>query len=252
MIGEKQKTNEEGFVNVSTKVPLNVSNLLNILARMRGMEVYEILQLLVTGFISYAKAEQSVPEEFRRLYESLKFEAAWNNAYNFASLSAQNDIAQLVMVLQQPGHRGFGLAMINKPFMSEATMTRSVPDILDRVLQLALGENDYRRMQHMNKELECPSSIDSIRAMLDAQELMNIAESDREELPGYGDRHEYGRVIEYGKRTRQVKHRTPDSLAESGQQRIKFSFEDREQSDNEAGAPPKEGFNGWEPFGVEP
>ena len=44
MIGE-QKTKDEGYVSVATKVPAHVAELLTILARMRGMEVYELLQL---------------------------------------------------------------------------------------------------------------------------------------------------------------------------------------------------------------
>lgn len=227
-----QKNKDDGYVNVSTKVPPNVADLLNILAQMRGMEVYELLQLLVHGFISYAKAEHTVPDEFRHLYESLKFDAAWNKAYNFCSPTAQQDIAQMILILQQPGRKGFGMAMIDKPFMSEATMTRSIPAIYERVSELALGTNDYIRLRRMNIAKGTKSELETVRTMLDEQEQIDIEASDREELPAMGDRAENSRPYVYGQRTRQTKRRTPDSEA-NRQQRIVFTDDDCETAEQE-------------------
>ena len=248
-----QKNKDDGYVNVSTKVPPNVADLLNILAQMRGMEVYELLQLLVHGFISYAKAEQTVPDEFRHLYESLKFDAAWVKAYNFCSPTAQQDIAQMILILQQPGRKGFGMTMIDKPFMSEATMTRSVPAIYERMSELSLGTNDYIRLRRMNIALGTQSELETVRTMLDAQEIANIEAADREELPTMGDRAENNRPYIYGQRTRQTKRRTPDGEA-NRQQRIVFTDEDRQLADSEAGHDSGEDMEkemGFKPFGQE-
>ena len=231
MIGE-QKTKDEGYVSVATKVPAHVAELLTILARMRGMEVYELLQLLVNGFISYAKAENSVPEEFRHLYESLKFDVAWNQAFNFASPTATSEIAQMVLVLQQPGKKGFGLMMIDKPFIDEATSTLSIPLIAGRVLELSLGTDDFKRLRGMVAAHESSDPLDMIRLMLDAQEIIDIDESNRRELPGHGEHHDYGRVIEYGNKAKRIHHRTPDSIAQ--QQTIQWTDDDREIADYEA------------------
>lgn len=236
MIGE-QKNREDGYVMVGCKVPPHVAELMNILADMRGMRVYELIQLLINGFISYAKAETSVPDEFRHLYESLKMDSAWNHAYNFASPTAQQDIAQLVLILQQPGRKGFGMAKIDKPFMSDARMTISEPDIVERVLELAMGFRDYTYLRQMVTYHNATSSLDMIRKMLAAQVILDIEDSNRNELPGMGNYHDFGRAIEYGQRTRQKKHRTPDSLANS-QQKIIFDDYDREVADYEA--------KGWE------
>ena len=232
MIGE-QKTKEEGYVSIATKVPAHVAELLTILARMRGMEVYELLQLLVNGFISYAKAETSVPDEFRHLYESLKFDVAWNQAFNFASPTAASEIAQMVLVLQQPGKKGFGLMMIDKPFIDEATSTLSIPLIVGRMLELSLGIDDFKRLRGMVAAHQSTDPLDMIRLMLDDQEVIDIEESNRRELPGHGEHHDYGRVIEYGNKAKRKPHRTPDSVANS-QQKIIFDDYDREVSDYEA------------------
>ena len=229
MIGN-QKNKDEGFVVVATKVPPYISDLLSILAKMRGMEVYDLLQLLIHGFISYAKADMNVPDEFRHLYESLKFDVAWNNAYNFASRSAQNDIAQMVLVLQQPGRSGFGMTMITKPFMDDAKMTTSVTAIVERILELALGTKDYKRLRFINEDLNTFDPIGTIRAMIAAQEIVKIEESDAQEMPGVGNYHDFGKAIAYGQRTRQTKTRTPDTMV-SRQQRIIFDEDDATTTD---------------------
>ena len=230
MIGE-QKTKDEGYVSIATKVPAHVAELLTILARMRGMEVYELLQLLVNGFVSYAKAETSVPDEFRHLYESLKFDVAWNQAFNFASPTAASEIAQMVLVLQQPGKKGFGMMMIDKPFIDEATSTLSIPLIVGRVLELSLGIDDFKRLRGMVAAHQSTDPLDMIRLMLDAQEIIDIEESNRRELPGHGEHHDYGRVIEYGAKTKRKPHRTPDSI--DLQQKIVFDDDDRDAADME-------------------
>lgn len=248
-----QKNKDDGYVNVSTKVPPNVADLLNILANMRGMEVYELLQLLVHGFISYAKAEQTVPDEFRHLYESLKFDVAWNKAYNFCSPTAQQDIAQMILILQQPGRKGFCMAMIDKPFMEQATMTRSIPAIYERMSELSLGTNDYIRLRRMNIAKGSQSELETVRMMLDDQEKIDIEAADREELPTMGDRAENNRPYIYGQRTRQTKRRTPDSEA-NRQQRIVFTDEDRQLADSEAGHDSGEDMEkemGFKPHGDE-
>ena len=230
MIGN-QKQRDNGYIGVSTKVPPQVSELLNILANSRGMEVYELLQLLIHGFISYAKAEQSVPEEFRRLYESLKYDAAWCQAFNFASPTAVNDIAQLILILQQSGKKGFGMTMIDKPWMDQAKMTTCLPGIFERVCELALGQNDYLRLRSLNTSMHSTSTLDTVRMMIDAQEVININNEDREEMQAPGNYTDYGRIYEYGKRTK-VKHRKGMDMYDR-QQTIRFTDDDRQQADDE-------------------
>ena len=233
MIGD-QKTKDDGFVSVATKVPPHVAELLSILARMRGMEVYQLLQLLIHGFISYARAEQDVPTEFRNLYESLKFDTAWNKAFNFASPTVTNEVAQLLLVLQQRDPQGninygFGLKLISKPFMSDAHMTGSHPEIFERVCELCLGQKDYLDLRKVNTFLRSPSTLDTMRTMIDAQIIAHLDEMDKIELPGMGNYHDYGREIEYGNIYRRHQHRTPDSVAQ--QQTIRFDEEDATTTD---------------------
>jgi hypothetical protein len=145
------------------------------------------------------------------------------------------------------------MAMIDKPFMEQATMTRSVPAIYERMSELSLGTNDYIRLRRMNIALGTQSELETVRTMLDAQEIANLEAADREELPTMGDRAENNRPYAYGKRTRQTKRRTPDGEA-NRQQRIQFTDEDRQLADSEAGHDSGEDMEkemGFKPFGQE-
>ena len=227
----EQKTKDEGYVSIATKVPNHVADLLTILAKQRGMEVYELLQLLVNGFISAAKYTGPLTPDMKQLMDALKLDVAFNQAFNFSSPTATNEIAQLILVLQQPGKKGFGLMMIDKPFINEATSTLSIPLIAGRVLELSLGTDDFKRLRGMVAAHESSDPLDMIRLMLDAQEVIDIEESNRRELPGHGEHHDYGKVIEYGNKTKRIHHRTPDSVAQ--QQKIVFDDYDREVADYE-------------------
>ena len=55
-------------------------------------------------------------------------------------------------------------------------------------------------------------------------------EEDQAELPGYGEHHDYGKAIEYGRKHKRVPHRTPDSVANQQPTSV-FDDYDREVAD---------------------
>ena len=57
-------------------------------------------------------------------------------------------------------------------------------------------------------------------------------EEEQQEMPGYGENHDYGKAIEYGHKFKRKPHRTPDSVANS-QQRIVFDDFDRDAAQAE-------------------
>ena len=85
---ENQKNKEDGWVMLNTKVPPHIGQLFDLLAKQRGMASYELLQLLVNGFITAAKHDGPVTPELRLLLDSLKLDVAFCRAFNFASPTA--------------------------------------------------------------------------------------------------------------------------------------------------------------------
>ena len=222
---ENQKNKEDGWVMLNTKVPPHIGQLFDLLAKQRGMKSYELLQLLVNGFISAAKYDGPLTPELRLLIDSLKLDVAFNKAFSFANPTAQNEIAQVVLILQQPERKGFGLMMIDRPFMGEATVTYCTDQIIERISEVGMGDI-YKDLRQVGVELETKSVRETLVLMCDAQKIANLKAMDEQEMPGMGDFHEFGKRIEFGNKPTRKPHRTPDSIA---QQKIMFNDFDRER-----------------------
>lgn len=235
MIGD-QKNKDDGYVNVSTKVPPHIAELLNIIAKSRGTDIYGLLGLFVQAIIRAAKATTDVSPDMKLVLEMLEMDSNWNNAFNFASPSARQDVAQVILVLQQHDgkqpRKGFGLVMIDKPFMGEeARQTICVDDILERVAEVSMS-GLYKDLRQVGIALGSESLRETLITMCDAQKIINLEETEREELPGLGEFHDFGKVIEWGKKTKRRPHRTPDSIANQ-QTKIIFDDFDRDTAKDE-------------------
>ncbi|MBQ4386152.1 MAG: hypothetical protein II822_00885 [Prevotella sp.] len=229
---DNQKNKQDGWVMLNTKVPPEVAQLFDILANQRGMKSYELLQLLVQGFITSAKHTGPLTPQIRLLLEALKTDAAYQDAFNFASPTAREQIAQMVLILQQPGKCGFGLVMIDHPFMSTATMTYCVDDILERVTEVSMV-GLYKNLRQIGISIGSESMRETLVIMCDAQLIAQLDDEFQQEMPQMGNFTDYGRAIEYAAKKKAHQHRTPDGEA-NRQQRIKFTDEDREAAEQEA------------------
>ena len=228
---------EEGFELVQTKVPTHIKQLLDILAGQRGMSTYELLQLLINGFITAAKTNGPLSPQVKMLLEVLQTDTSWKGAFSFTGLSGTTDVEQVILIMRQRDQAGrakpgFGIAMIDRPFCGGTTMTICVDEILERVVEVSM-KGLYRQLRQIGVSLDSESMRETLTMLCDAKAIEDLNEQDRLELPGYGEYHEFGKRIEYEKKYKRKPHRTPDSLANS-QQRIVFTDDDREISELEA------------------
>ena len=235
MIGEQNS--QDGTKNVSTKVPMWVADLLNIICKARGTDIYGLMQLVIEFIIETAKVNGPVPPQMQALLHMLKMDADWNKAFSFANPTATMDVAQVILVLQQHDGKqpkqGFGLAMIDKPFLPGETpqMTLCVDDILERLIEITM-KGVYKTYRQVGVALNCDSFRETMMVLFRDAIEKYLQEQDADEMPGMGDRHDYGKVIEYGQKYKRKPHRTPDSVANS-QQKIIFDDYDREVADME-------------------
>lgn len=234
---QKQVT-EGGHATFSVKVTKEVYELVNILAEglAHGTNGNDLLKMFIHAFIESAKHEGPVSPEIQMFMNMLTLDPGWHKAFNFADVNAKSEVAQVILVLQQRdekgnARKGFGLAMIDKPFMDEARMTYCVDDILERVVEVAM-KGLYKLLRQIGIEMDSNSLRETLTLMADAQTIANLDESNQSELPGYGMHHDFGRAIEYGQVHKRVPRRTVDSLANS-QQTIIFTDDDKLTADEE-------------------
>lgn len=231
---DKQKqVKEGGNPTFSVKLTQAVYDLVNILCEglQHGTNGNDLVKMFIQSFIESAKHNGPLSTESRMFLNMLKLDAGWNKAFNFADVTAQTEVAQVILVLQQKGRRGFGMKMISKPFCGDATETMCVDDIMERVVEIAM-KGLYRQLREIGNRIGSESMRETLITMCDEQNIVQMDEDFQREMPGYGDRTDFGRAIEYANKTKSLKHRTPDSLANS-QQRIRFDDDDREVADYE-------------------
>ena len=224
MIGNQQQK-DDGYVNVGTKVPPHVAELLNIIAQSKGTDIYGLLQLFVQTIIRAAKCETALPPHLKLLMQMLEIDSDWNRAFSFASPSAQTDVAQVILILQQHDkegakgrpRKGFGLVMIDHPLIpgSKPRCTYCVDSIMERVAEVSMP-GMKKDLDELGRRFKAHSLRETLTLMADALIIKHLDEANMSEGPQLGNFSDFGRAIEYGKRTKRKKHFTPDTMPVTG------------------------------------
>lgn len=202
--------NKERFEQLGTKIDPAMAEVLNACCDAMQTDVYHLLQWFAYTVIRAAHPQHEMSPEIQKLMTLLECDAGWQNAFNLVNPDKKH-VAQVILILEQENHKGFGAVMIDKPWMGEARQTECVDDILERVCEVTM-RGIYRRLRRMGGELDCNNLSDVLLTMLDMQEFENAINSDRAEGPQLGDRTPSGRAIAYGKRTKRKKHFSPDTM----------------------------------------
>lgn len=223
MIGEQIQINSDGTATVACKVPATWVPLLNLIVDSRNAKMNNLLKMCLHFIIETAKITTAPSPEMRALLNMMKMDANWASMFNYVE-NGEFDVAQCILVLQQSKdgkpREGYGMAMFNKPFMGEGYQTLSKDEILERVVEVTMGQYDYQKLRDIGEYL-CNGSIrETLSHMIDAQIIDNLNESDRNELPGFGEFHDFGKMLKYGEKYVRKPHRTPDSLANSKQMKL--------------------------------
>ena len=205
-----ETNNKERFEQLGTKIDPAMAEVLNACCDALQTDVYHLLQWFAYTVIRAASPLHQMTPEIQKLMTLMESDAGWQTAFNLAAPDRKK-IAQVVLILEQEGHKGFGAVMIDRPWMGEARQTECVDDILERVTKV-LVPGIYRRLESLKRKLEAESTLDALLTMIDAQTIFELDEAERAEMPQMGDVAPNGKPLAYGKRTKRKKHFTPDTM----------------------------------------
>lgn len=208
------KTKDERFEQLGTKIDPSMAEVLNACCDAMGVDVYHLLQWFAYVVVKASSDLHALDPRIQKLMTMLDRDAGWQNAFNLCNPDRLK-IAQVVLILEQDNHKGFGAVMVDKPFFNEARQTECVDDILERVAEVTMS-GIYKRLKLMGADMECNNLSDVLLTMLDAQDILNAEERDAAEGPQMGDVAQNGKVLAYGKRTKRKKHYTPDTMPVTG------------------------------------
>ena len=228
------KSKDERFEQLGTKIDPAMAEVLDACCNAMGVDVYHLLQWFAYTIVKASAPMHSLDPRIQKLMVMLDRDAGWQTAFNLCNPDRLK-VAQVILILEQENHKGFGAVMVDKPFFNEAHQTECVDDILERVTEVTMS-GIYKRLRLMGADMECNNLSDLLLTMLDAQDILNAVEREASELPGMGEIAPNGRAVAYGKRTKRKKHYTPDTMPT---QRTIF-----EDFDRDAPAPKLEDWEG--------
>ena len=230
---EQQQNNEQKFEVMATKVDPQSAVVINTICETLGTNVYTLLQHFLYTMIRMASDDHSVSPDIQKLMKIFDTPGPWANAINVCAPGSRRSISQVILIMEEQGKQGFAMTMLNKPFCGDITQTDNVNKIVERTIEVGMY-GLYKDIRLMKAEMETNNISDLLLKMLDDQQRLNVTEEERQEMAGVAMYNEYGRRLEYGKKTKRFKHRTPDSLAPD-RNRILFDDFDREAADYEVG-----------------
>ena len=220
---------KERFVQIGTKVAPAMYEVLKAICEALDVDVYHLLQWFTYTVIKSASPAHELDPRIQRLMAMLETDAGWQKAFNIANPD-DLDVAQVILILEQPKHKGFGAVMINRPWLEDATQTECVDDILERVTEVTM-QGIYRRIRALGADMDCSHLSDILLTMIDRQMTIQQERSLEDELPQSGDIVN-NKLYTYGHRNRRVLKRTPDNFER--QQPINFDNDaDRQQAADE-------------------
>lgn len=229
------KNKDERFEQLGTKIDPAMAEVLDACCNAMGVDVYHLLQWFAYTIVKASAPMHNLDPRIQKLMTMLDRDAGWQTAFNLCNPDKLK-VAQVILILEQEGHKGFGAVMIDKPFMGAMMrQTECVDDILERVCEVTMS-GIYRRLRMMGADMECNNLSDILLTMLDVQDLLNAEERDTSEGPQMGDIAPNGKAVAYGKRTKRKKHFTPDNMPK---QRTIF-----DDIDHDAPAPKLEEWEG--------
>lgn len=211
---------DEKFGSIATKVSAESKRQLDVILDKMGMNYYQWFQLMAEVTIRIADDRHNLSEQMAKMIQMFQLVPGWKDPATFCDPNASAELRAAVYMIQQQGKKGL------KPILCERgwfdgiwRQTENVKDIVEYVISECMPTSYKWLRQHM-VELECSSVFECLMTMADAATVVKLDE-EIAQMFGDNNRHDYGKPVEYGKRTRRVKHRTPDSLANS-QQSIDF------------------------------
>lgn len=238
----KQK-NSGKYIGIGTKTSRQFYKIFHNICESKGLNTYQVLQMMVDTFVRYTDDQHNLSRDIEMMMSVFEHMTGWCNAFNLADATAERSIEEAIYIMTAKGKRGARAVMVQRPFMGKTVETYNVQQILERVIEVLMPER-YRRLRQLAVDNDCGSILEMLDMMIDAQTVEQLNADFRKPFED-ARRHESGRAIEYGQKTKSVHHRTPDGEA-LRQQRIYFNEQDRQTADQEA-----DNHTDFRPFGEE-
>lgn len=237
--------NNNGYELLQTKVSPEFNELFRKICLSKGINTYQALQMMADGFVRYTDSKHNLSKELEQLMTVFEHLEGWSQAFNLADPTTEKNIYEAVYFLTGRNKKGARAVLVHRPFFGNWNETVNIQDILARTIEVVMPER-YRRMKRLSIVMDC-TIVELIDRLLDDAESEQARCEFREPFEDCA-RHDFGKAVEYGQRTRR-KHKKGIEMFEQ-QQTIHFEPDDvpdlDELKDNNTGM----SHDDWEPIGI--
>jgi hypothetical protein len=226
------KNDNDKSVTLATKVSRHSAERLAALAAAKGMTIYEVMQMCIDTLVRYTDDRHNLTKEMEQAMAIFEHMIGWADALNLADPAVQREVAEAVYILQDPTgeKKGFRAVMVEKPFCGLWTQTANVQTIFDRLFNILLPEM-YMKLYRAKIIMGFETVVEVLNGLADADAIAHLNDEFRQEFEDAASA-DNAKAVGYGRKTRGLQHRTPDSYAQD--QRIKFDDYDRDTAEQEA------------------
>ena len=221
---------KEKFVPMGTKISADMAVVWDAVCNALETDTYNLLQQFIQSTIKAASTPHEKSQEVERLLNMLDIDVGWQNAINICAPNGKLSIAQMILIVEQENKEGFEAIMLNKPFMGECQQTENADKIFERLVEV-IFKRTYLRLRMLGSKLHVESQRALLEKMIDTETDANLSAEEWEEMHGLNDFAENNRRVEYGKRTKRVKHQSVDMYEQSSLDF--FADDERAQQDAE-------------------
>ena len=110
------KTKDERFEQLGTKIDPAMAEVLDACCNAMGVDVYHLLQWFAYTIVKASAPMHNLDPRIQKLMTMLDRDAGWQNAFNLCNPDKLK-VSQVILILEQEGHKGFGAVMVDKPWM---------------------------------------------------------------------------------------------------------------------------------------
>lgn len=229
---------EEKFQVLATKVRPEFYETFNAICKRKGILPYNAIQMMVDAFVRYTDDRHNLSKEMEQLMAVFEHANGWKDAFNLADPTPERFIESAIYIMSGKHRKGVRGVMVNRPYFGDWQETSNMQSIIERVLEV-LSPERYRRLRALAVDMDCASILELIDVLIDAH---TVEELNKQYRDGFIDnrRHEYGKPVEYGQRTKRKHRKSVDDM----QTHITFTDDDATTTDTPADEPPVKPFGG--------
>lgn len=200
---------------LGTKVSPESWHRLNALAKKKNMTIYELIQMVCDTLLRYMDDRHNLTPEMEKAMAVFEHMEGWSGAFNLADPAVQREVGEATYFLQDKEGKKHGVRAVHvtKPYFGERTETYNLQEIIEQTICMLTPER-YMRLRRLAVEKDCESILELFDVLIDYHSDDSDTSEYRKQFEDC-NRHEYGKPVEYGQRTKQHKHISIESYEQS-------------------------------------